>query len=84
MSAAPIRWPELERLVSAVADERGHLVTSIMGRARTKSVAAARADFCQRAHELGYSWPEIGAFLHRHHTTVMVTDGRKKKVRVAA
>lgn len=83
------RQKPLRALLEEVATEHAMLGTSILGRNRTGTVRAARAEFCRRAHAEGYSWPKIGRFLGRDHTTCMAiargkTQGRARQASAPA
>lgn len=64
-----------QRGLLELVDERAkaHHVTrtDVLGRSRTKSVAAARQAVYRGLRERGLSYPEIGRLLDRDHTTVM-------------
>lgn len=47
---------------------------AILGRGRTAAISEARQSFVVDARDEGYSFKEIGAYLGRHHTTVMHLD----------
>lgn len=58
-------------LVDHIAE--AHHVTrgDVLGRGRTKRVAAARHAVMRAMRDMGMSYPEIGGLLDRDHSTVM-------------
>lgn len=46
-------------------------VAEVLGPSRAQSVVAIRRKVVVRLRELGWSYPEIGALLGRHHTSIM-------------
>lgn len=63
---------EMERIVLDVAARAGIPIEDVMGRSRSRSVVAARQDAMHAAYATGkYSFPAIGDFFERDHTTVM-------------
>lgn len=63
------RW---QRIVREVADASGIRPDTIYGDSRTPCVCRARAEAAFRMrNELRLSFPEIGRYLDRHHTTIM-------------
>jgi chromosomal replication initiation ATPase DnaA len=78
--ARPIR-ARFEELLAAVCAE--HLIprAELLGRGRRSDIVAARRDFCTRARAEGASWPVIGAFIDRDHTSVMaLVKGKWRQV----
>jgi hypothetical protein len=56
--------------------------TGVLQQGNTELAVHVRRLVSRRARELGYSYPEIGRFLGRHHTAVMhlvLTDGHSEK-----
>ena len=71
------------RGLDAVAIEiatRHHVdLAQLLGRCRTKSVAAARAELYQRLRDHGLSLPEIGTLTDRDPTTVLAGLRRREQ-----
>lgn len=66
----------LQSLKEEVAAKHGITVPALESsrqeRCRTPALIAARVEYCQRAYAMGgYSLPEIGRSINRHHTTVL-------------
>jgi chromosomal replication initiation ATPase DnaA len=58
-------------ILARVSIETGFPVETLLGRSRFRTVAAARARLFQELRATGLSYPEIGRFCGRDHTTVM-------------
>jgi chromosomal replication initiation ATPase DnaA len=78
--AAPAR---VRAIVGAVAVSHGVTVADILGDSRVKKIAWARcAAYAAVRAETGASFPKIGRWFRRHHTTVL-TGIRSHKARLA-
>lgn len=65
----PRRLLKLEKVVATAA---GVTVEMINGRSREMNVAYARAVIWHFAHRwMGYSYPRLGAYYGRNHTTIL-------------
>lgn len=62
----------LLHIVTARAAEYHVTVSDVLGRGRTQSVTAARQAVMADLRALGKSLPEIGRYLDRDHTTVLL------------
>lgn len=63
---------DLQRVAQRVADHCGITLGVLLGRRRTRSIAAARQLFYYIAYHLTrHSYPSIGRFCDRDHATVM-------------
>jgi chromosomal replication initiation ATPase DnaA len=62
---------ELSNLLSSVANRNGLTVEELLERDNSPSLVKVRRQFAAEAHAKGFSLPEIGRVLHRHHTTVL-------------
>ena len=58
--------------VAQVCTDTGVSLSAILGRGRTKSVAAARHEAMRAMRRRGLSYPEIGWLFGRDHTTVLM------------
>lgn len=68
----------LERVLAIVALHPVNLA-DVLGRRRTKAIAAARHEVWIDLHDgAGLSWPEVGELFGRDHTTVMAARSRSK------
>lgn len=76
----------LTELVEEIAAEHAVPVADVLGRGRTKAVAAARHAVMRAFRARGLSLPEIGSLLGRDHTTVLhaVSDERRAKSKLGA
>jgi len=75
---AKVRRPTLRYLLEEVAEEYDLKPSLILGLLKTAHIAQARQDFMWRARQMKwsdgsprYSYPQIGDFLGRDHTTVI-------------
>lgn len=59
------------QIVAAEAAATGLAPAAILGRRRTRRLAAARARCMAALYHLGYSSPEVGRVFSRHHSTVL-------------
>jgi chromosomal replication initiation ATPase DnaA len=62
---------EFWTVAHAVADEFGVSVTQITSPAVGAEIVAARNMVSRIAHDRGFSYPQIGRWLNRHHTSIM-------------
>lgn len=70
--APTTKRPRLPHILSAVVLQTGIPASDIKSDRRTKDVAVARQIFCYLArHMTPNSFPQIGRFICRDHTTVM-------------
>jgi hypothetical protein len=81
--AVPPRGPfiALEDELDAVCAAEG-VSREVVDQGNQEKAVHVRRLFSRRARELGYSYPQIGRFLGRHHTTIMhlvLTDGYSEK-----
>ena len=58
-------------LVDIIAQAHAVTRSDVLGRGRTKQVAAARHALMRALREQGMSYPEVGWLLDRDHTTVI-------------
>lgn len=65
------RPPELQELMETVAKRHEMSVGELVEKRSSQRYVKARADFCIMAKGMGYSFPQIGKALGRHHTTVV-------------
>ncbi len=73
----------MDRIVEVVAAHFGVPVEDIMGRGKPRQVALARRTAMYLVRRImGRSYPEIGKFFGRHHSTVMYADSRTHMQRV--
>lgn len=54
-----------------VGDETGITTAEMRGKSREKHITVARHYAMWRARDAGFSYPEIGRFFNRDHSTVM-------------
>lgn len=66
-----LRTTVAKRVMQHVSDRTGVSVESMVGSGRSQQVLAARRRTCRLFQRLGYSLPNIGWAMHRHHTTVL-------------
>lgn len=83
----PIRVPNypVEVIVARVAVELGVTAEDVFSRAKSKTIARARAAAMREARaKYGFSYPELGRFFGRDHTSVMYAlKGKKSRARKA-
>ncbi|HYM69766.1 MAG TPA: helix-turn-helix domain-containing protein [bacterium] len=67
-------------IARAVALRHGVKVNDVLGsRLRQRHLTAARREISHKLREIGWSYPAIGDFLHRDHTSVMnLVKGRSE------
>jgi chromosomal replication initiation ATPase DnaA len=58
-------------VLDEVRKRRGLEVTLMLSRKRIRSFVQARNIVCECLHRLGYSYPQIGMVVERHHSSVM-------------
>jgi chromosomal replication initiation ATPase DnaA len=58
-------------LLEQASHETGITITRMLEKTNVASVVAARRRFAILAREQNFSYPEIGAALGKHHTTIM-------------
>ena len=61
----------IAKIIKDVADEFGVLPSEIRGTDRSRHLVWPRQEAMRRAHEAGFSYPQIGHVLNRDHTTVI-------------
>lgn len=61
----------IREIASEVSEVTRIRVSEIYGPSRMPRICRARELVCYIAHTHGYSYPEIGHALGRHHTTIM-------------
>ncbi len=62
---------KIAEIMSTVSASLQIPVTEILSKSNTKSLVAARREIAVLARAQGYSLPQIGAALGKHHTTVL-------------
>lgn len=62
---------QLRELLIATCEAFGYTYQELTGPVRSKMIVSARREFARVARERGYSLPEIGRALRRHHTTIL-------------
>lgn len=72
-----MRLWHLEGLLRYVARERGIPSHVIVTGGQWPYYVDARRRFVRLARVRGYSYSELGRFLHRHHSTVMYLAGKR-------
>lgn len=65
------KTPVMPGLLKSVAARRGVTEAQILSARRDHHIVRARWEFMASARAADLSYPQIGAFLHLHHTTVM-------------
>lgn len=68
--------PSLMSILEALALEYDVSLLRLKSRQRGKPLPYIRQLFCRRAYALGYSSPQIGRVLNRHHTSVLYLLGQ--------
>ena len=58
-------------VIKRIADQSGYTAEDILGPAKHRMLAKARAVAMQEARALGFSYPELGKAFNRDHRTVM-------------
>ncbi len=61
----------LEDLAFDVEWQEGVTLARMRSKVRHAEVVAARRTFSKRAVDMGFSYPQIGRFLGKHHTTIL-------------
>lgn len=61
----------IEQLLLNVATEHAMTVGELLGGSHDPRYVAARRRFAFQARERGYSYPQIGRMLHKHHSSVI-------------
>ena len=61
---------ELEILLAAIAYKEGMSLRNVLT-GQHQPVVRVRRKFCKEARKLGYSFPQIGRAIGRHHSTVI-------------
>lgn len=61
----------LRVMLEAIGAEQGLKPEEVVDGPQTKIFVDMRRQFCRRAREKGYSLPQIGRALNRHHTSVL-------------
>lgn len=76
VSAMPQR---VRRLIKAVCRQSGVKPAIVLGARKDRFAAQPRATLAKALREMGYSYPVIGEWLGRDHSTVMtMVAGRKR------
>jgi chromosomal replication initiation ATPase DnaA len=65
-----VRAP-LADLLTKTCIKHGMAEVQVVEGGNSAPLVRVRADFSVLAHNLGYSYPEIGKALHRHHTSIV-------------
>jgi len=65
------RGHSLSGMLATCAKAFGFTVEQLVSPSHSHSLVAARREFAHEARRGGYSFPEIGRALRRHHTTIM-------------
>jgi chromosomal replication initiation ATPase DnaA len=76
---APLKWQPspgaraggLAAILDSCSAAFGFTVHELAGPSHSRALVAARREFAREARRQGYSFPEIGRALGRHHTTIM-------------
>lgn len=63
---------------SRICRENGFDIKKIRAQCRERSIVDKRRIVSKEMREIGYSYPEIGAAMHRDHTTIMNQLGVRK------
>jgi chromosomal replication initiation ATPase DnaA len=75
LGSAPIKGnlmrDRTRELLEQASRETGVTITRMLEKSNVASVVAARRRFAILAREQNFSYPEIGAALGKHHTTIM-------------
>ena len=75
LGTAPIKGnimrDRTRELLEQASRETGVTITRMLEKTNIASVVAARRRFAVLARESNFSYPEIGAALGKHHTTIM-------------
>lgn len=75
LGTAPIKGnimrDRTRELLEQASRETGVTITRMLEKTNIASVVAARRRFAVLAREQNFSYPEIGAALGKHHTTIM-------------
>lgn len=76
VSAMPVK---VRRLIKSVCRREGINPSAVLGDRKDRFAAAPRATLAKALRGLGYSYPVIGRWLGRDHSTVMtMVAGRKR------
>lgn len=81
LRADPFIRVRIDGFAAVISEQTGVAVEAILGRGRTKSVAAARRQLMARLWGAGLSLKEVGLVLGMHHTSVM--SGLRKELGAA-
>jgi chromosomal replication initiation ATPase DnaA len=79
----PVTRKSLRDMLGQVAGSHGVSVDELIVHNNTPRMVGARREFAVWARSQGYSLPEIGHILNRHHTTVLALTDPYLKVRRA-
>lgn len=71
MNLTPLRELQLATLLLEAAGVGGVSVDEMLSKSHSATLVHARRVFVQFARDQGFSYPQIGYALHRHHTTVI-------------
>jgi chromosomal replication initiation ATPase DnaA len=66
-------------LITEVAKRHGVTVSEIKGKGRMSNLVIPRDEFVYECRLAGKSFPMIGKFLNRHHTTIIASERRYLK-----
>jgi chromosomal replication initiation ATPase DnaA len=72
---------KMSALLEKVSDETGIPIMQILERSNNARLVEARRKFCVLARAQGYSYPEIGAAIGKHHTTIIHLVNKEVTVR---
>ena len=62
------------QIIMAIEKKMGLKKGSLVGRKRTHAKCVGRSIFVKRMRAIGYSYPEIGEWLKRDHSTIIHLD----------
>lgn len=71
---------EFQEFAEAIAVEFGVTLKQVKSMTRGKPVIAARQMICFLAHRRGFSYPEIGRYLGRDHSSAMVAAAQAAQI----
>lgn len=70
-SFGSVRPPRITAIIRAAADRYEVTERLVLGLCQEKPCMDARRQVARRLRDEGYSYPVIGRYLNRHHTTIM-------------
>lgn len=62
--------PRIRSVIAACAEEYGVTVEAILGPSQSRMVVLPRRKAIHALRQMKFSMPEIGRFIHKHHTSV--------------